>query len=259
MDSKTFDNEFLKFQDQLQSYLFRLSGNRQDAEDLAQETFLRAKNKIETFKGSSTFKTWIFAIATNLSRDHLRVKSRWLENYQDNCRTATYASQELRDIMADINTNSPAGKYELKEHVDFCFTCMAKTLTLEQQLVLILKEVYLFKVSEIISIMGSTEGKIKHTLADARKLMKEIFENRCSLVNKSGPCYQCTELNGILNPKQDARQKALNLEMVSKKDSLDQVQLLNLRLQLIQSINPLRAEGSDLHGYMMESLPKFSE
>ena len=150
MNKADFEKEFLSLQEQLRSYLFRITTNQQDAEDLTQETFIRGLAKVDTFKGHSSLKTWIFTIATNLARDQFRTQKRWQEDYQDKCRTATYASQELQDIMADINQNSPSGKYELSEHIDFCFTCMAKTLTLEQQLVLILKEIYQFKMMEIL-------------------------------------------------------------------------------------------------------------
>jgi len=55
---------------------------------------------------------------------------------------------------------------------------------------------------------------VKHLLHDARKSMVNIFDNCCALVNKNGTFHQCSELNGIFNPEQDARQALLKIEMV---------------------------------------------
>ncbi|MFP4029497.1 MAG: RNA polymerase sigma factor [Candidatus Brocadiia bacterium] len=58
----------------LRNYLLRLTGAVQTAEDLTQETFLRALEGLESFTGRSSFKTWLFTIGTNLVRDHFRRK-----------------------------------------------------------------------------------------------------------------------------------------------------------------------------------------
>jgi len=52
-----------------------------------------------------------------------------------------------------IRTTSPQGQFEIKEHIAFCFTCIAKSLPLEQQISLLLKEVYEFKVNEITQFL----------------------------------------------------------------------------------------------------------
>ena len=67
----------------------------------------------------------------------------------------------------------------MKEHIDYCFTCMSKTLPIENQVALILKDIYDFQIKEICLILGKTEGVVKHLLNDARNIMTGIFENRC--------------------------------------------------------------------------------
>ena len=51
-----------------------------------------------------------------------------------------------------------------------------------------------------------------------RRTMTDIFEKRCSLVNKQGVCYQCSELNGLFNPRQDAQTELMKLDMVRAAD-----------------------------------------
>ncbi|CAN5587551.1 hypothetical protein BH11BAC3_BH11BAC3_06990 [soil metagenome] len=57
---------------------------------------------------------------------------------------------------------------------------------------ILLKDVYDFSVNEICNILDKTEGVIKYLLQDGRKIMTDIFENRCALVNKNGVCHQCS-------------------------------------------------------------------
>ena len=105
---------------------------------------------------------------------------------------------------------------------------------------------------EIILITDLTEGKVKHAIIDVRKDMSRIFERRCSLINKKGICHQCNELNGIFNPQQDAYIEANKLKLAQEAACANDDKLLNLRLQLIRSIDPLHAEGTNLHNFIME-------
>ena len=104
-------------------------------------------------------------------------------------------------------------------------------------------------------VVGLTEGKVKHAIADARKDMSRIFEKRCSLINKKGICYQCTELNNKFNPEQDAYIEINRIKMVKEAAHANYDELLKLRLALIKSIDPLNSEGTNLHNYIMENCP----
>lgn len=252
------EKEFIDFQDQLTAFIYRLVTNRQDTEDLTQETYIKAFKKLDTFREESSFKTWVFAIACNLAKDHLRKQDRWDVDYQDNCRTATFASRDIQMAMGNIAMSSPQGKFELKEHIDYCFTCMAKTLPIEEQICLMLKEIFDLKVAEIMHIAQLTEGQVKYALSKSRKSMVNIFDGRCALVHKKGVCHQCSELNGMFNPKQDFQQKALELKMVQEKDTNDSEHLFDLRVKLVKAIDPINADGYDLHNYMLENLPSHS-
>jgi len=66
-----------RYADSLLGYLVRLCMQRQQAEDVFQETFLRVHRKSGSFRAGSRFKPWLYAIATNLAIDSLRRRSRW--------------------------------------------------------------------------------------------------------------------------------------------------------------------------------------
>ena len=186
----------MEFKPELQSFIFRLLTNKQDTEDIVQETYIKAHQNIDSFKGESSFKTWVFTIALNLSKNHLGKQKRWLENAQDygaNLHAVSHAHwTRMREVFAQTSDKT----YEIKEHIAYCFNCINKTLETNQQVCLLLKEVYEFKVAEIMEITGLTEGVVKHALANARKNMIRIFNNRCSFVSKKGVCHQCSVLKG---------------------------------------------------------------
>ena len=255
-----FEEAFVAFSPQLHSYLLRIAGNAQDAEDIAHDAYLKALKNLDNFLGKSSIKTWIFTIATNLLRDHQRARKRWSASCQENARYDAYAHPSRVDKMKEISVKSAAGAFVLKEHIDFCFTCMAKTLSIEQQIALILKDIYEFTMVEIMEITRLTEGKVKHAIADSRKIMIEIFEDKCTLVSKKGVCFQCSELNSIFNPRQNAQLEIQRLKMKKgseKKNSKEH--LFRLRTDLVKAIDPLNCQGTDLHNYFLELMPQYCD
>lgn len=71
-DMPSFEKIFMNLRSNLKSYLFRLTPNNQDIDDILQDVFIKAYNNIQTFRGDSSFKTWVFTIATNHTRNILK-------------------------------------------------------------------------------------------------------------------------------------------------------------------------------------------
>lgn len=253
-DINAFQSLFAAFQPHLKSYLYRLLTNRNDVDDLTHDTFIKAFTKIATFKGEATLKTWVFKIATNLAYDHLRQQKRWRPDAQDRAADLAIRSEEIREVFWAVHNTSPAGAYEMKEHIDYCFTCISKTLPIENQVALILKNIYDFQVKEISHILEKTDAVIKHLLNDARNTMTDIFEHRCALINQKGVCHQCSHINEIFNPKQNQQEALMKLELVKASKKYNREQLFNLRTLLVKSIDPLQATGTDFHEEIMKCL-----
>lgn len=243
--------EFSQIQDKLNSYLYRLTGSREDAEDLVHDTFIKISEKIDTFRGESGFKTWTFAVATNLAKDLKKVKSRWELNVQDLCKEATLVDKSLQDRIVNEFHNQEEKQFEIIEHINYCFTCVAKNLTLEKQIAIILKEIYDFKRTEIAEILNVTEGVVKHLLHDGRNELQEKYSYRCAMVNKQGVCYQCAELNDFLQEKSDSAEKIAALGLNEKNTAETN---LNIRFQLINRINPLTGKGFKVEDTIMQIL-----
>jgi RNA polymerase sigma-70 factor (ECF subfamily) len=250
-DINAFQTLFAEFQNQLKSYLYRLLTDRNDVDDLAHDTFIRAFDKLSTFKQDSSLKTWVFAIATHLAYDHLKKLKRWPADAQDQGANLAINTMEIAQTFRNVHQTSHTGAYEIIEHIDFCFTCISKTLPIENQVALILKDIYDFPIKEICLILDQTEGVVKHLLNDARSTMTGIYEHRCALINKNGVCDQCSQLNGIFNPKQDQQEQRMKLEMTKGSEKYNREELYALRAQLVKAIDPLHSTGTDLQDIIL--------
>ncbi len=243
---ENLNQEFEKCRSQLKAYILRITTSKEDTEDIIQETYLKSHKNINSFRGDSSLKTWLFTIASNLAKDLMRSKKRWPENVTDICKEAAMGNQAFFQEAMQIRMSSSQGNFEIKEHISFCFTCVSKSIPLEHQLVLLLKEVHAFKVKEIATIMELTEAMVKYYLRTARSKMVEIYDHRCSLINKTGVCHQCTELNGIFNPKQKAEEELRKIEMVKNADNPDKEHLMDLRLKIVEDLDPFSSAAAEL-------------
>ena len=252
MTTEQLVEEFTKASAQLKSYILRITASVADTEDILQDTYIKATDKLHTFKEQATVKTWLFAIASNLAKDDLRARKRWVENVTDIAKKAAHADPDFFRDAFQIQATSPQAQFEIKEHIAFCFTCIAKSLPLEQQLCMLLKEVYEFKISEISEILDTTAAMIKYYLHTGRSKMINIFDGRCALINKQGICHQCSELNGVFNPKQQFQEEVVKIEMAREAATAAKEHLFDLRMKVVRGIDPFRSNAATLQLHHLE-------
>lgn len=246
-DIQAFDSLFAPFKQQLRSYLYRLLTDKHECDDMLHDVYIKGFENLAGFRGEASLKNWIFTIATNHARRKAGIKARWQQHTHLLMREFAHARPDRMEELEHTAAHSPHGHFEVKEHIDFCFTCITKILSLEEQLVILLKHIYRFKIKEISPITGFSVSKVKHLLVSGKNNMLTIFDFSCALVSKKGYCNQCSELNNKFNPKQAARAEWMELEMVKKADTASREQLFDLRAELASRIDMLTSEGRDLH------------
>ena len=259
MRNEEFTSTFEEIRPQLKSYILRITASVEDTEDIIQDTWIKANKNLKSFKGNSTIKTWLFAIASNLALDNKRAKKRWTENVTDICREIALSNPNYFPEIQKIQQTSQHAKFEIKEHISFCLTCISKSLPIEQQICILLKEVYSFKVKEIAEILQSTDAMVKYYLRTGKEKLVQIFESRCALINKKGTCHQCSELNGIFNPKQKFEEEKNKIAFAKHANDKDRQKLLDLRLKILKELDPFDSEGSDLQLHHLEHNTKVME
>ena len=174
-------------------YIYRLVVLRQDAEDLLQDVFVRVLENIREYRGEARFKSWLFGIATHVCLDHLRHKKRWRVEAQLLGEKETGADPEKHNGLVQL-MRQPEFRYEIREHIAFCFSCIARTLPPEEQAAVVLKEILGFTAAEAAAILQVSEPVFRHRLAAARGTMIEDYHGLCALINKTGICHQCRGL-----------------------------------------------------------------
>jgi len=192
-DREAFDRLASAGLPKLRAVVRRMVGHPDDTDDLVQETLLRAWNARSTFRGDAGFSTWLCAIGTRAAIDHLRRRKRWRPMAQ-----VAYANAclEREDLGMEVGTTlaSPDFAYEAREHIAFCFSCVGRSLAPEEQAALLLTEVLGLKGREAATALDMSESVFRHSLASARRSMSSTYDGLCTLISKTGVCYQCRGL-----------------------------------------------------------------
>ena len=137
-------------------------GDRKDAEDVAQDAYLRVYRGLEGFRGDAQFETWLYRIVANAAMSHLRKRGRFgdLMAEPDEGPVAEVASPARTDDQA-------VDRQALQEALD--------ALPLSLRSVVILKDVYGLSCQEIGDQVGASEGAVKVRLHRARRRLKLIL------------------------------------------------------------------------------------
>lgn len=137
---------------------FRLVGDRHEAEDVAQEAYMRAFRSLKGFREDARFETWLHRIVANTAMNHLRKRNRFGDTLAE--------GQELMVVEPEIRPHD-----EIVER-DEVARALAH-LPPGQRAVVVLKDMYGLTCGEIGQHMGLTEGAVKVRLHRARKRLKE--------------------------------------------------------------------------------------
>jgi RNA polymerase sigma-70 factor (ECF subfamily) len=240
----------------LYAYIYRMVTRREDAEDLLQETLLRAIDQLPRFRGEGRFKSWLFGIATNLSLDHLRKRKRWRVETQLEGEARARANPERMAEVAAMMAR-PDFSFEIREHIAFCFSCLARSLEPEEQAAIFLKEVLGFTSQEAASILGSSEPRFRHHLSAARGAMIEAYEGMCQLINKTGACWQCRGLRELA-PEANQGPDLVQIE-VKPGIAITAESLFEARLEIVRGADLEEGRARKLHEDFFEAVTRAEE
>ena len=186
----TFETLLAPHRSALRGFVYRMVGHPNDAEDLVQDVMLKAFERFDSLADEGAFKTWLYQIATRTCIDHLRKQARWRPFSQRYLEDACQEDESLRMQVVEV-VRDPESAYDAREHIAFCFTCVARSLEPATQAALVLREMLELPNREGARVLGVSESKFRHLLSEARRSMQATFEGLCSLVNKEGVCRQC--------------------------------------------------------------------
>lgn len=148
----------------------RMTGNPEDAMDLAQEAFLNAWRGLKFFKGDSAFSTWVYRLASNACIDHLRRKKR----RQDI--DLPIPTHEEEDSQPDIPDDRFRPEQELeRQELRRAVAQGLEQLSDEHRQVLVMREINGLSYQEIADVLALEAGTVKSRLARARISLRKIL------------------------------------------------------------------------------------
>ncbi len=188
-DQREFSGLTEPYRHELQLHCYRILGSLQDAEDIVQETLLRAWRRLETYEERAPLRAWLYKIATNACFDALAKRPRrvlptaqtapadprqpfappitepiWLEPYPDD--------------LIDESAAGPEARYSLRESVSLAFLAALQGLPPRQRAVLILRDVLDWRAREAAQLLDITVSAVNSALHRARVTLQQRYHTR---------------------------------------------------------------------------------
>ncbi len=168
-DKKAFEELVLIYQDKVYSLSYHLAGNREDAEDLAQEAFVRAYLGLRNFRREADFGTWLHRITVNTWLNMKRAKEAPVLSLDNPRRTPD--GLQARDLPAAGSSGNPGEVLGEKELQIAVWEALQK-LSPEFRAVLVLREIEGYSYEEIAAMTRTSLGTVKSRLNRARSALK---------------------------------------------------------------------------------------
>ena len=174
-EAAAFEELVAERSSEIYGLLFRLTENREEARDLTQETFLRAFQSIDRFRGEADLKTWIYRIAINQARNRWRW---WRRRRRDATvsldSVSSNTGQTLMSTLAET-TDNPEQQTLAREREVVLRSALQKLGRAYRETV-ILRDIEGFTYEEIAITLGVNVGTVKSRLARGRRELKQKVE-----------------------------------------------------------------------------------
>jgi len=176
-DNTAMERLIIKYQDRIYNVILKICGNRDDAVELAQDTFVKAIENISSFQGRSGFYTWLFRIAVNLTLNYCKRQVKLpigsLDAELDS--GSSQAKGRLKQYLADESSLDPARLVENRELCELVIRALDR-LSNEQKAVVVLRDIEGMNYEQIAGVLDIQLGTVKSRLSRARNNLKKILE-----------------------------------------------------------------------------------
>ncbi len=176
-DAGAMERLILRYQDRIFNVILRICGNLDDAAELTQDTFVKVIENIERFEQRSSFYTWTFRIAVNLTLNYCQRKARVGMGSLDAERAEQSGPARLRlkEILRDESGPGPAKVAEDSELCELVMSLLMK-MDEEHRAVLVLRDIEGMDYSGIAKVLDLELGTVKSRLSRARGNLRERLE-----------------------------------------------------------------------------------
>jgi RNA polymerase sigma-70 factor (ECF subfamily) len=172
-DSEAFDTLVRRYQERIYSTIYHMTSNHEDANDLAQEAFIKAHQALKSFKGDASFFTWLYRIAVNKTINFLKQRKNRTHLSLDDL---DFNAEHDPDLVSLISERTPRREVNLAELQERLNTAL-QNLSEDHRLVVTLHDVQGLPHDEISKIMDCNVGTVRSRLFYARQQLQAYLSD----------------------------------------------------------------------------------
>jgi RNA polymerase sigma-70 factor (ECF subfamily) len=175
-DAAAFDELVRRYQRQIYGVIYHMTSHHEDASDLAQEAFVKAWQALKSFKGDSSFFTWIYRIAVNRTLNHLKTRKFRESKHRFSINDLDAEAENHPDMVALVAHNTPRRDLALVELQERLNEAMAQ-LSENHRLVVTLHDIQGLPHEAIAHIMNCNTATVRTRLFYARQQLQGILSD----------------------------------------------------------------------------------
>jgi RNA polymerase sigma-70 factor (ECF subfamily) len=170
-DVSAFEMLIEAYQKKVFNLAYRIIGNYDDANDLAQEAFIRIFRSISGFRGQSSFSTWIYRITTNVCLDEIRKRKNKSVQYLDEDIQTDDGEMQRQIISDDPLPEEIAERKELRAAINDSLGELKE----EYRIIITLRDIQGMSYEEIAKVLDCPTGTVKSRINRARQALKNVL------------------------------------------------------------------------------------
>ena len=167
-DLEAYDELVRRYQERIYATVYHMTANHEDANDLAQEAFIKAFHALKSFKGGSSFYTWVYRIAVNKTINFLKQRR---NKAQMSLNDLDFNAEHDPDLVALVSDKTPRREVNLAELQEKLNSAMQR-LSEPHRMVVTLHDVQGLSHEEIAEIMECNIGTVRSRLFYARQQLQ---------------------------------------------------------------------------------------
>jgi RNA polymerase sigma-70 factor (ECF subfamily) len=167
-DLEAYDQLVQRYQERIYATVYHMTSNHEDANDLAQESFIKAFQALKSFKGGSSFYTWLYRIAVNKTINFLKQRKKRIHLSLNDL---DINAEHDPDLLALVSDKTPLREANLNELQEKLNTALLK-LSEPHRLVVVLHDVQGLSHEEIAEVMDCNIGTVRSRLFYARQQLQ---------------------------------------------------------------------------------------
>ncbi|HUJ11946.1 MAG TPA: sigma-70 family RNA polymerase sigma factor [Verrucomicrobiae bacterium] len=172
-DARAFDVLIGRYKERLYATIYHMTANHEDADDLVQDTFIKAYKSIDSFRGHSSFYTWVYRIAVNRTINFLKRRKNRNQYSLDDLDSSIQTDPDLIEMMSHVTPRREVGLTELQEKLNEAL----QKLSEPHRAVVTMHDIQGMTHADIAKVLKCSEGTVRSRLFYARQQLQGLLSD----------------------------------------------------------------------------------